>query len=123
MTHRILIVEDDLDLQRVISQGLKSKNCEVEVASNGAEALKKVIGFDPDVVLLDVMMPVMDGYECCEKLRGNPDTESLPVIFLTARDEDWDILRGYMKGCDGFLKKPFQLDMLIETIEKVLSPF
>jgi len=121
MSRKILVVEDDKDLQKVICQGLSAKKIECDVAENGAEALEVAIKFMPDLIILDIMMPVMDGYECCEKLREMKGFEETPIIFLTARGDDWDVLTGYIKGCDAYLKKPFSLDALADEISRILN--
>jgi two-component system alkaline phosphatase synthesis response regulator PhoP len=121
MTKKILLVEDDKDLQHVIRQGLSVKNYEISTADNGSEGLKWAEEVKPDLIILDIMMPVMDGYECCERLREMPEFSKTPIIFLTALTDDWDILKGYIKGCDSYLKKPFSLESLITEIDERLS--
>ena len=121
MSHKILLVEDDKDLQHVIRQGLSGKDFTLSMALNGVEGLKAAEEFKPDLIILDIMMPVMDGYECCEKLREIEEFSETPIIFLTALTDDWDILKGYIKGCDSYLKKPFSLEALVEEINARLA--
>jgi two-component system alkaline phosphatase synthesis response regulator PhoP/two-component system response regulator VicR len=94
---------------------------EVSTASNGAECLLAISSRCPDLVVLDIMMPVLDGLQTLRLLRENPDTEHLPVIMLTARREDEDVFRGWMTGVDLYLTKPFSVDDLLTAAKRILS--
>lgn len=121
MAKKLLVVEDDKDLQKIICQGLVASGFEFDTAQNGAEGIEVAKAFKPDLIILDIMMPVMNGFECCEKLREDNEFEDTPIIFLTARTDDWDILTGYIKGCDAYLKKPFSLEILMDEINNCLG--
>lgn len=121
MAHSILVVDDDDDLRGIISMRLRAAGYDVEEADNGEEAIKRLETLRPDVILLDIMMPVMDGFETCQKIRNIREISEIPVIFLTARSEDWDMLTGYSKGCDSYLIKPVDFDVLQKEITKILS--
>ncbi len=105
---KILLVEDDPDIQKVIRMSLKLRGIkDVVVVEDGEECLAVVGQVRPDVILLDVMMPKMDGYETCRRLKANPETQSIPVIFLTAKAQQFEIKRGFQEGAIGYLTKPF----------------
>ncbi len=119
--HRILVVDDDEHIQKSLSQYLEMEDFEVEVASSGQEALERAALQAFDLVLLDIMMPEMDGFEVVESLRAQEATSRVPIILLTARGQDTDVLKGYHLGVSSYLTKPFNLDELVETIREVLE--
>ncbi|MGE4157532.1 MAG: response regulator transcription factor [Planctomycetota bacterium] len=122
MAQRILLVDDENDLRGIVALRLRKAGFEVEEAIHGADALEKLEkGTKPDLVILDVMMPVMDGFETCQKIRETRDHASTPILFLTARSEDWDMLTGYSKGCDNYLLKPLEFDKLLMEIKRILG--
>ena len=105
---RVLVVEDDADIQKVVRMSLKMRGVgEVVVVDSGTECLERLSSFTPDVILLDVMMPHVDGYETCRRLKENPATRAIPVVFLTARVQKADRERGMKLGAAGYLTKPF----------------
>jgi DNA-binding response OmpR family regulator len=114
---RILIVEDDTDIQRIIEKTFLDIGAVVNIASNGAEGLRKFFQEKPDLVILDVMMPEMDGYEVCTRIR---QVSSTPVILLTALNSDQEIIRGLDCGSDDFVSKPFNPDVLVAHARAVL---
>ncbi|MFY9528803.1 MAG: response regulator [Candidatus Acidiferrales bacterium] len=119
---KILVVEDELDIQKVIRMSLKFRGVrEVVVADNGEECLAIVGQVRPDVILLDVNMPKLDGYETCRRLKENPDTRQIPVIFLTARTQKTERERGMRAGASGYLTKPFDPMTLHDQIVALLS--
>ena len=117
---KVLVVDDEPNILKMLEQYLSTEDFTVEVASSGMEALEKVDSFDPELILLDVMMPGMDGFEVLERIKGNPAHAATPVIMLTARDQSADVLRGYQGGATAYQVKPFDMDELLETIAKVL---
>ena len=119
--HRILVVDDDEHIQKSLSQYLEMEDFDVDVASGGREALEQAALQTPDLVLLDIMMPEMDGFEVVESLRAQEKTSRVPIILLTARGQDTDVLKGYQLGVSSYLTKPFNLDELVETIREVLE--
>ncbi len=119
---KILLVEDDPDIQKVVRMSLKFRGVgEVVVANNGVECLEVVNQVKPDVILLDVMMPALDGYETCRRLKADPETRSIPVIFLTAKAQHFEIKRGLEVGGLGYLVKPFDPMTLQDQIVALLD--
>lgn len=118
---KIVVVDDDEHILRSLAQYLELEEFSVRTASGGAEALALVEADKPDLVVLDVMMPEMDGFEVLENLRRKPETEKLPVIMLTARDQHGDVLKGYQMGVSSYMVKPFNLDELVEVINQVFA--
>jgi two-component system alkaline phosphatase synthesis response regulator PhoP/two-component system response regulator RpaA len=115
---RILAIDDEQDIHDLIKQGLAEH--EVLIASNGLEGLEKARHLVPDLVLLDVNMPEMDGFEVCRQLRANPDLAGVPVIFLTGRGELADKLEGFDAGADDYVVKPFDVVELGVRVRAVL---
>jgi DNA-binding response OmpR family regulator len=113
---KILLVDDDEHIVRSLEVYLKMEQFEVITASRGEEALQKVEDLTPDIILLDVMMPGMDGFEVLRKLRESSKTVQLPVIMLTAKGQDMDILTGYQLGAASYMTKPFNLTELVDNI-------
>ena len=119
---RVLVVEDDLDIQKVIRMSLKLRGVfEVELVESGTECIERLSGFTPDVILLDVMMPHVDGYETCRRLKQDPATRAIPVVFLTARVQKADRERGMKLGALGYLTKPFDPMTLHDQILELLT--
>ena len=113
----ILIVDDEARMRRVIADYLHIKNYRTIEAADGVEALEKYRAERPDLVLLDVMMPLMNGWDVCRTIR---QTDSTPIIMLTARSEEEDELQGFELGADEYITKPFSLKILLARIEAVL---
>jgi CheY-like chemotaxis protein len=119
---RVLVVEDDLDIQKVIRMSLKFRGVkEIVVANDGQECLAVVNRVQPDLILLDVTMPKLDGYETCRFLKANPETRQIPVIFLTARAQRFEEEIGLEAGASGYLTKPFDPMTLHEQILALLE--
>lgn len=114
--YSLLIVDDNDDLLEFIHGFMKSQFKSVYIAKNGVEALKSIRTNMPDIVVSDVMMPLMDGYELCKEIKKNIDYSHLLVILLTARNDEQSRLLGYKNGADGYLTKPFEPDTLLEMI-------
>lgn len=117
---RVLIVEDDRDLRELEARLIKKLGHEVSVASNGYEAQQRVQEVSPDIVLLDVMMPEMDGWEVCKRLKADPSTSSIPVLFLTAKGSEVDEVVGLELGADDYIVKPISVSKLLARIKAVL---
>ncbi len=113
---KILIVDDEVRMRRVIADYLRIKGYETAEAADGVEALEKFSAENPDLVLLDVMMPRMDGWEVCRRIRAR---SRVPVIMLTAKGEEEDELQGFSLGADEYIMKPFSLKILLARIEAV----
>ena len=116
---RILVVDDEEDLAELISSALGFAGYEVVTAARGLEALATILTFDPHLVVLDVMLPDIDGFEVCRRMRDAGDER--PIVFLTARDTSDDTLAGFERGGDDYLTKPFRLDVLRARIGAVLK--
>ena len=121
MARKILTCDDEKRIVRLIQVNLERQGYEVITAYNGVECLEKVQEDRPDLIVLDVMMPEMSGFEVLEKLKSNPDTETIPVIMLTARAQDVDVLRGWQSGVECYLTKPFNPMELIAFVKRIFS--
>jgi DNA-binding response OmpR family regulator len=118
---KLLLVEDDPDIQVVARAALKRAGFTVAVASNGRAALQQAQADRPEVVLLDWMMPEMDGPEVCRRLKADPSTADIPVIFLTARSQQAEIARGMALGASGYIVKPFDALALGHQVREMLT--
>lgn len=119
---RVLIAEDDPDIQKVVRMSLKMRGVkDVVVTDNGEDCLAQVSTVNPDVILLDVMMPKMDGFEACRRLKSNPETKAIPVIFLTAKAQHFEVREGIDAGALGYLIKPFDPMTLHDQIVALLA--
>jgi CheY-like chemotaxis protein len=122
MTPSVVLAEDDPDIQLVARLALKRAGFSVRVVSNGAEALSAVRSQPPDLVLLDWMMPELDGLETCRQLKADPATSAIPVVFLTARSQESEIQRGMSLGAAGYVTKPFDALALGDQVRRFLLP-
>jgi DNA-binding response OmpR family regulator len=114
---RILIIDDEPDLRRILADTLTSRGYVVETAGNGVEGLRKGSLFLPDLVLLDIMMPEMDGFSVYDRLRERPAGLTCPIIFLTARREMDDKLHGFEQGAVDYITKPFHMKELLARVK------
>ncbi len=117
----ILLVEDSRAQAQTIKTILEGAGYQVSLAYDGREGMEKLHRERPDVVVSDVVMPEMGGYELCRRLKGDPVLASIPVILLTVKDDVLDIVRGLDAGADSFVPKPFEMDYLCERLEAVLE--
>ncbi len=117
----ILVVDDNPDIVTIVKTILEGKGFGVQSAINGSEAFSQLGEQKPDLIILDVMMPQMDGLEVLRKLRETPDYLSIPVILLTAKVQYEDVLKGYKLGADYYITKPFTSSQLINAINFMLS--
>lgn len=117
---RILVVDDDVNIINFFQAVLEEQGYKVDTAGNGIEAVKKVKEFRPDVILLDVIMPEMDGYEVTEELKGNPETQNISIILVTGMDTLDDKVRGLESGADDFITKPFNFDELVARVRSLI---
>ena len=120
MSYRILIVEDEPGMIELLSVALEDEGFIISIANNGQEGLNKVDTEDPDLIISDVMMPDMNGYEFCEQLRQNPKTASIPFIFLTAKKDVSDRVRGLNLGADDYISKPFHVVEVVARIKTLM---
>lgn len=116
--HRVLVVDDDRNLRKIIGTNLELAGFVVETAADGPEALALIDGIQPDIVLLDLMMPHMDGYEVAQRIRShqNPTIANVPIIMITAKGENEDKLRGFEAGADDYITKPFEAQELVARV-------
>ncbi|MFP4640841.1 MAG: response regulator transcription factor [Chloroflexota bacterium] len=119
MGHRkVMVIDDDVSLLRLLKKSLEKAGYEVDVASSGAEGLKMMYEQQPDIIVLDVMMPVMDGWEVCRRIRQLSD---VPVIMLTAKSDEKDKVRGFKLGVDDYVTKPFSFAEFTARIGAILQ--
>jgi DNA-binding response OmpR family regulator len=118
---KILVVDDDTTMVKLINVNLKLNNYAVIEAVSGEQALDIVSKEPLDLVVLDIMMPGVDGWEVLSRIRLDPDTEELPVILVTAKTQDSDVIRGWELGADEYVIKPFNPLLLVEVIKMVLD--
>jgi len=116
-----MAVDDERHIVRLIQVNLERAGYQVVTAFDGQDALRKVETEKPDVIVLDVMMPKMDGFEVLKRLQANPDTREIPVIMLTAKAQDADVFRGWSSGVSAYLTKPFNPLELVTFVKRILS--
>ena len=117
---KILVVDDEEDILEFLSYNLSKEGAKVYKASNGVDAIEKAIRKKPDLILLDVMMPEMDGVETCIQLRDKPETQNTIIAFLTARNEDYSQIAGFEAGADDYISKPIKPRVLISRIKALM---
>jgi DNA-binding NarL/FixJ family response regulator len=121
MAERLLLVDDEPALREAVKAYLENFGFAVDVATNGEEGWQMVQQNHPDLVITDVMMPGVDGYQLLKRLREDPQFKPLPVVFLTARGMTSDRILGYQARCDAYLSKPFDPDELVAIVENLLE--
>ena len=122
MGARILIADDEPNIVASLEFLLQSKDYETCVAHDGAEALELVERFQPDLLLLDVMMPLVNGFEVCRTIRGNPAYEDIKIVMLSARGREAERTQGLALGADAYVTKPFSTKELLAKIGEMLAP-
>lgn len=120
MAIKILIVDDEEDILQFLSYNLQKEGYQVITATNGADAIKLAQKEVPDLIVLDIMMPVMDGMETCKELRNLPETKDKIIVFLTARSEDYSQIAGFENGADDYITKPIKPKLFISRIKALL---
>jgi len=118
---RILVVDDERHIVRLVQVNLERAGYEILTAYDGIEALEKVKTENPDMVVLDVMMPRMDGFEVLKNLQADPRYQNIPVIMLTAKAQDADIFKGWASGVSSYLTKPFNPRELLVFVERIFQ--
>jgi two-component system, OmpR family, alkaline phosphatase synthesis response regulator PhoP len=121
MTKRILAVDDEVFIRRLIEVNLQRAGYHVTTACDGQEALERIQAERPDAVVLDVMMPRMDGFELLRRLKADPATAGIPVLMLTAKAQDADIFKGWSEGVHCYLTKPFNPLELLTFVRRILE--
>lgn len=117
---RVLVVDDDKDCIQMLKDFFENKDFEIITAFEGETGFAKAKEIKPDLIILDIMMPLMDGITVLQKLKENPATNNIPVIMLTAKDKDEDILKGYKYGAEYYITKPFDLKQLMLGVNLML---
>jgi DNA-binding response OmpR family regulator len=121
MGKKILVIEDDPATSRLVDYSLRHEGYQVITCSNGLEGIRKVHSESPDLVILDVMLPGMDGFEICHRLRSEPATAGLPILMLSAKAQEIDKDTGIKVGADDYLTKPSAPAEIISRVEKLLA--
>ncbi|HEX7315465.1 MAG TPA: response regulator transcription factor [Pyrinomonadaceae bacterium] len=121
MAKQLLVVDDDPSLLLAVSETLRAEGYEVVTARRGAEAMVRVAEALPDLIISDIRMPGMDGYQLARNLRSAPRTRLVPIVFLTAKDETADRIAGFRTGVDAYLTKPFEPEELAAVVKSILD--
>lgn len=116
----VLVVEDSVTQREMITDLLKGSGIEVTIATDGVEALEHIQGQCPDLVVLDIVMPRMNGYEVCRRLKADPRTQKVPVVMCSSKGEEFDRYWGMKQGADAYIAKPFQPTELVGTVKQLL---
>ncbi len=122
MPKKILVVEDNADMMELLTFNLKKAGFAIGTAANGIEALKKARSVSPDLILLDLMLPELDGLAVCEILRRDPATSTIPIIIVTALSSQLARLVGLAGGSNDYITKPFNFKHLLSRVEEILYP-
>ena len=121
MRKKILVVDDEAEIVELVSFSLKQAGYSIGTAFNGMDAIKKARSLEPDLIVLDVMMPELDGFAVCEILRRDPATASIPIMMLTALSSELGRVAGLGSGASDFVTKPFSPRLLVQRIEELLQ--
>ncbi|MHB8104639.1 MAG: response regulator transcription factor [Dehalococcoidales bacterium] len=121
MEKKILIIEDDPATLRLVDYSLKQEGYQIITATNGLDGIRKALGESPDLVILDVMLPGMDGFEICYRLKSEPNTKQLPILMFSAKAQEIDKDTGIKVGADDYLTKPSAPSEIIKHVAKLLA--
>ena len=121
-SRKVLIVDDEPNIVTALEFLLRRSGYDVRLAANGAEALQQVDAYRPDVVLLDVMMPVKSGYEVCQRMRERPELADIRIVMLSAKGSEAEVNKGLSLGADLYITKPFSTQELVATINRLFEP-
>lgn len=116
---RVLIVDDEEDIIEFTEMALTATGFSVITAEDGEQGLKLALSEKPDIILLDVMMPGLDGFSVCKQLKDNPETQHIPILMVSAKALNQDIKKGMQSGCNDYMIKPFEMNELVEKIKKL----
>ena len=116
----VLVVEDSVTQREMITDLLKGSGLNVSIATDGVEALEHIEGHRPDLVVLDIVMPRMNGYEVCRRIKADPKTQNVPVVMCSSKGEEFDRYWGMKQGADAYIAKPFQPTELVGTVKQLL---
>ncbi|NCJ08245.1 response regulator [Synechococcales cyanobacterium C] len=120
---KVLVVDDSMTQRQILSTMLEKMGLTVLIATDGVDALDKVQGSEPDMVMLDIVMPRMNGYEVCRKIKSDPRTQHIPVVICSSKSEEFDCYWGMKQGADAYLAKPFTPAELLNTIQKLMHSY
>jgi len=121
MPKKILIADDEQSIVVPLEFLMEQKGYQVMAAYNGEEAIEKIISFNPDLILLDIMLPIIDGFEVCQMVRSNPNWKDIKIIFVSAMGCEVDIAKGLALGADAYVTKPFANAEIIQKVREVLG--
>ena len=122
MTYKILIADDEPNIVTLLEFLMQQSGYDIRSASNGEDALRAVSEYHPHLVLLDVMMPLRNGYEVCQTMRESPEFDDVKIIMLTAKGREAEMAKGLASGADAYVTKPFATKELVETVKRLLEP-
>jgi len=118
---KILVADDEPDILKLVKYTLERHGYEIIPAENGKVAVEFAVQQLPDLIILDVMMPIMNGYDACSKIKEQPETKNIPVIMLSAKTQQTEISRGMQSGAEGYLRKPFTPKELLAQVMEILE--
>jgi len=121
MAKKILIADDEPNIVISLEFLMQRNGFEVKTAGDGEEALRVVHEFRPDLILLDIMLPLKSGYEVCQKIRENPEFAAVKVVMITAKGRDIEVAKGLALGADAYITKPFSTQDLLDQVKRLLS--
>ncbi|HUG99932.1 MAG TPA: response regulator [Gammaproteobacteria bacterium] len=121
MAHKILIADDEQNIVISLEYLMRREGFEVSIAQDGDEAIAKTRAEQPDLVLLDIMMPKMNGFEVCQEIKSDPTLKAVRILMLTAKGRDTEVAKGLALGADGYMTKPFSTKELVERIRALLA--
>ena len=119
---KVLIVDDEPNIVTALEFLLKQNGYDIRLAANGAEALEQVENYRPDVVLMDVMMPIKSGFEVCQRMRERPEFDQIKIVMLSAKGSEAEVSKGLSLGADLYITKPFSTRELVATINQLFEP-
>jgi twitching motility two-component system response regulator PilH len=118
---KVLVVDDSITQRQLMSNALADLGLTVLIATDGIEALEQIESTQPDIVVLDIVMPRMNGYEVCRTIKSNPTTQHVPVVICSSKSEEFDRYWGMKQGADAYLTKPIQPKQLLVTVRQLLE--
>ncbi len=118
---RVLVVDDSMTQRQLMTTVLEDNGLTVSIASDGKEALEQLQSIQPDIVVLDVVMPGMNGYEVCRSIKKDPNTQNVPVVMCSSKSEDFDRYWGMRQGADAYINKPFEPQEFLATVQTLLQ--
>ncbi|OGS45302.1 MAG: hypothetical protein A2539_08770 [Elusimicrobia bacterium RIFOXYD2_FULL_34_15] len=121
MNKKILIIEDEKKINQLLAINFTGEGFRVDTAMNGEQGLEKIEKFKPDIVILDVRLPLIDGWEVCKRIKENPKHKDIPIVMLTALAQKSDMEKAKLVGADDFVGKPFEINMVTEKVKELLK--